>query len=205
MNKINKRIFDLLESEKISYVDLSAKTGISKSAIQRYATGETEKIPIDRIKLIANALEVDPSYIMGWDSNKEVKKAIVKIPVLGKVQAGIPTEVVENIIDYEEISQEMSKQGEFFGLQIKGDSMQPRMLEGDIVIVRKQPSVDSGDIAVVLVNGSEATIKRLVRHENGISLIALNQAYPPRFYTNKEIEELPISVLGKVVELRGKF
>lgn len=129
----------------------------------------------------------------------------VKIPVLGVVRAGIPIEAEENIIDYEEISQSMAATGEFFALQIKGDSMEPRITEGDVVIVRKQSSVDNGEIAVVLVNGNEATVKKFYKTDNGIKLISTNAKYDPFFFTPAEVNSLPVAVIGKVVELRAKF
>lgn len=130
----------------------------------------------------------------------------VKIPVLGKVVAGVPFEAVEEILDYEEITPELAATGEFFALQIRGRSMEPRMLEGDVVIVRRQSDVDSGDIAIVLVNGDEATVKRVSKSDRGITLIATNpNVYEPHFYSSEEIEALPVQILGKVVELRGKF
>lgn len=119
--------------------------------------------------------------------------------------AGIPIDAVEEIIDYEEISEDMARQGDFFALQVKGDSMEPRIVDGDVVIVRKQEDVDSGDIAIVLVNGDEATIKKVQKFDGGINLVPTNSAYPVLTYTNKEIEQLPVRVIGKVVELRAKF
>lgn len=136
---------------------------------------------------------------------RQSRKIGIKIPVLGYVRAGMPMEAVEEIIDYEEISEEMARQGEYFGLQIKGDSMEPRIKEGDVVIVRKQSDVISGDIAVVMVNGEDATVKKIVKHENGISLLPFNQAYAPLFYTQDEAVSLPVEIIGRVVELRGKF
>lgn len=130
----------------------------------------------------------------------------IKIPVLGTVVAGLPIEAVQNIIDYEDITPALAAQGEFFALQIKGQSMEPRICEGDVVIVRKQEDVESGDVAIVLVNGNEATVKRVKKTPEGITLIANNVAvYTPQFYSNKEIEELPVRIIGKVVELRGKL
>lgn len=129
----------------------------------------------------------------------------VKIPVLGCVQAGIPSEAVENILDYEEISPEMASQGEFFALKVRGNSMEPRFSPGDVVIVRRQPTVESGEIGVVLVNGDCATVKKVVRYPGGISLVAFNPTYDPMYFSNEEIESLPVSILGKVVELRAKF
>ena len=95
--------------------------------------------------------------------------------------------------------------GEYFGLQIKGHSMEPKISDGDIVIVRRQPDVDSGDIAVVLVNGDDATVKKVKKSPQGVTLIPSNPAYEPMYYTNAEIESLPVQILGRVVELRAKF
>jgi repressor LexA len=84
--------------------------------------------------------------------------------------------------------------------------MEPRFIEGDIVIVKKQPDIESGDIAVVLVNGEEATLKKVIKQQNGIMLVASNQdVYQPTFYSNEAIENLPVEIIGKVVELRGKY
>lgn len=129
----------------------------------------------------------------------------IKIPVLGRVAAGIPLEAVEDIVDYEEITPEMAASGEHFGLNIQGDSMAPRICSGDVVIVRKQESVENGDVAVVLINGQDATVKRFYATEHGIKLVAANPAYEPMFFSPEEIRSLPVTVIGRVVELRGKF
>lgn len=99
----------------------------------------------------------------------------------------------------------MAKTGEFFGLQIHGDSMEPRMCEGDVVIVRKQEDAESGDIVIAMVNGDDATCKRLRKYRDGIELISNNPSYEPMFFSNQEIQEKPVRIIGKVVELRGKF
>lgn len=142
--------------------------------------------------------------IVDFIQNKLSRK-VVTINVLGSVAAGIPIEAIEDIVDTEEITSEIAKTGEFFGLRIKGDSMSPRILDGDTVIIRKQNDVESGDIAIVLINNNEATCKKLTKHENGVTLSAYNPAYEPIFFSNKEIKDLPVIVIGKVVELRGKF
>ena len=129
----------------------------------------------------------------------------VWIPVLGRVAAGIPIEALENIEDYEEISMDMAMRGEHFALRISGDSMEPRILDGDVVIVKRQDVCNTGDIAVVLVNGSDATVKRIKKEPEGLILIPNNAAYEPMFYSNEQIESLPVRVLGKVVELRRKL
>lgn len=127
------------------------------------------------------------------------------IPVVGTVVAGIPIEAIEDIIDWEEISLKMSKTGEFFGLKIKGDSMSPRIIEGDVVIVRQQSSAESGDVVIAKVSNEDATCKKLVKHENGISLVSYNSAYEPMYFSNEDVINKPVVIVGKVVELRGKF
>lgn len=129
----------------------------------------------------------------------------VKIPVLGRVAAGIPIDAIREIIDYEEITEAMSMTGEYFGLRIKGDSMLPRIAEGDVVIVRCQPDAESGQVVIAQVNGNTATCKKLVKHNNGISLVSFNSEYEPMYFSNEEIEKLPVTIIGKAVENRQKY
>jgi repressor LexA len=129
----------------------------------------------------------------------------VRIPVYGNVAAGIPIEAITDIEDYEEISQDMAAKGEYAALRIHGDSMEPRMTDGDVVIVRLQETIESGETAIVMVNGSDATCKKIMRTDEGIMLLSTNAKYSPMFYSNKQIEEIPVRIWGKVVELRAKF
>ena len=129
----------------------------------------------------------------------------IRIPVLGRVAAGIPIDAIEEVIDWEDISVNEVGNGEYFGLQIQGQSMEPKISDGDVVIVRRQPDVDSGDIAIVLVNGNDATVKRIKKSPQGVTLIPSNPAYEPIYYSNEEVESLPVTILGKVVELRAKL
>lgn len=137
-------------------------------------------------------------------ASSNTKKGVV-IPVLGFVAAGIPIEAIEDVIDTEEIPQEMAATGKFFGLKIKGNSMEPRIKDGDIVIVRQQEDAESGDIVIACVNGDEATCKRLRKYKDGIELISNNPSYEPMFFSNKEIAERPVTILGRVVELSAKL
>ena len=207
---IGQRIKKLRETLDLTQEAVAKQVGCATQTIFKYENEIVTNIPLDKIEKIATALQTTPAYLMGWegqdnalDGGKKTKG--VWIPVLGKVQAGVPMEAIEDIIDYEEIDADMAKSGEHFALQIKGASMEPRFAEGDVVIVRKQPVVENGDIAVVMVNGDEATIKKFYRESNGIKLIPTNPAYDIMFYTPYEVDNLPVTILGKVVELRAKF
>lgn len=181
--------------------DLSKLFDVPYTTLCDWINGKTYP-RIDKIELMARHWGVEKADLVEPPRQKKNKFII---PVLGKVVAGYPIEAVENIIDYEEISETMARQGEFFALRIQGDSMQPKFSEGDVVIVRKQESVDNGDVAIIMVNGDEATIKKIQRFDGGINLIPTNPAYNIITYTNKEIIDLPVKCLGKVVELRAKF
>lgn len=163
------------------------------------SAGKVQKIA-DYFGIGKSDLLDDKTSLLG-----KTKTIGITIKVLGRVAAGLPIEAVENIIDTEEISEEMAKTGEFFGLQIHGDSMEPRMYEGDVVIVRKQDDAESGDIVIAMVNGNDATCKRLTKYAKGITLSSLNAKYEPMIYSNEEILQKPVRILGKVVELRGKL
>ena len=128
-----------------------------------------------------------------------------RVQVLGVVPAGIPLEAIEEVLDYEEITEEMSRSGKYIALKIRGDSMIPDIKNGDVVIVRLQPDVESGETAIVMVNGDDATCKKVIKHPSGITLAANNPAYEPRYFTSEEISSTPVRILGKVVELRRKF
>lgn len=192
--------------------ELAQKLGLQKSAIAKYENGRVENIKRSVIGEMAKVLECSPAYLMGWDNNispissrsKEKKKGVT-INVLGRVAAGIPIEAIEDIIDTEEITAKMAATGEFFGLQIHGNSMEPRMHDGDVVIVRQQDDAETGDIVIATVNGNEATCKRLRKYKEGIELIANNPSYDPIYFSNEEIISKPVRIIGKVVELRGKF
>lgn len=199
--EINEKLKNKRKDLGLTMLEVAQKVGVSEATVSRWESGDIANMRRDKIVLLANALNVPPSFIM--DSESESNGLV--IPVLGTVVAGIPLEAIEEIIDYEEITQEMANRGEHFALQIKGDSMEPKFSEGDVVIVRKQSDVDNGDIAVILVNGNEATVKKIKKRPDGIMLVPTNLNYDVMFYNNDEIEKLPVSIIGKVVELRAKF
>ena len=159
---------------------------------------------IDKIELMANYFGISKADLVEKRNSAPAKNGVT-INVLGCVAAGIPIDCVEEIIDTEEITQDMASTGEFFGLQIHGDSMEPRMKDGDVVIVRQQDDAETDNIVIAVVNGNEATCKRLKKYAEGIALISTNPSYEPMYFSNKEIAEKPVRIIGVVKELRAKF
>lgn len=166
----------------ISQNQLAKRAGVSQAGLS--AIESTTKSPnVDTLERIANALHIPLQELLAPACPEREEGCDRRwIPVLGTVQAGIPAESLENILDYEEIDDALASTGEFFALQVRGDSMEPKFSQG-----------------------AEATIKRLKKRLEGILLIANNPAYEPMFFSNREIQELPVRVIGKVVELRAKF
>ena len=205
------RLKQLRNEKKINQRELANFLKVAPSTISMYESGQREP-NFEVLESIADFFNVDLNYLLG-KSDKTTKLMIedsqppqgLKIPVLGTVAAGIPISAVEDILDYEEVPQSWENQGEFFGLRIKGDSMQPKMDDGDVVIVRQQSDANSGDTVIALVNGDDATCKKLQKTDNGIMLVSTNPNYLPMFFTKEEIVTKPVVILGKVVELRQKY
>ena len=202
------RIEQRLNELGIKRSKMLADLGIPSST---FSTWKKKDAAPDRKYLVAlsDYLGLSTDYILTGEK-EDIKKIKlddepVQIRVLGKVAAGVPIEAVEDVIGEETISKKMAETGDYFGLRISGDSMEPSIHHGSIVIVRQQDDVENGDIAIVIVNGEDATCKKIEKFENGIMLVPINKAYEEKFYTNEEIEKLPVRIIGKVVESRTKF
>lgn len=220
ISSTSERLLQIMNNRHLKQVDILRLAApfceendikLNRNDLSQYVNGKVEPRQ-SKLYILGQALKVNEAWLMGYDVPMHQKGIVepnsssqIKVPVLGTVRAGLPMEAVENILDYEEISEDMARQGDYFALQIKGDSMEPRIKEGDVVIVRKQPDVESGDVAIVLVNGDEATIKKVQKFSGGINLVPSNPAYEVKTYSNVDIESLPVSIIGKVVELRAKF
>lgn len=195
-------LLNLRKNKGVTQKDISDYLGISRQAYANYEAGNRAP-DFQTLKKLSAYFSVSVDYLLGNETI--ANKSGVRIPVYGSVAAGIPIEAITDIEDYEEITEDMASTGEFAALKIKGRSMEPRFTEGDVVIVRLQNTIESGDIAVVIVNGDEATCKKIKKTPEGVMLISTNPDFEPMFYTNKEIEEKPVRIWGKVVELRAKF
>ena len=193
----------LMEKHGKDRNDICRDLGFKYTTFTDWINGNTYP-RIDKIELMANYFNVSKSELVEAHTDSQQSKAVV-IPVIGRVAAGIPLTAAEYIIDTEEISQAMAADGEYFGLQVKGDSMEPKISNGDVVIVRKQSDADDGDLVIALVNGDDAVVKRLKKYKDGIALISSNPIYEPMFFSKSEIEEKPVEIIGKVKELRAQF
>ncbi len=178
--------------EKAGYIDLIQDENNAKDFY--YNINDNNSDNVDKLVVSENII---PYY--KYSTNSAV------VFVYGSIPAGIPMECIEDIIDTEEISEDMLRGGkQFFGLRVKGNSMEPDYLDGDTLILEKSDDCESGDDCVVMVNGNDGTFKRVFKNENGIILQPLNSNYTPLSYTNEQIENLPVKIVGIVTEIRRR-
>lgn len=204
VNYIN-RIKSLRLAAGMKQSDLARRLNVGQTTISNWENGISEPDQNSLRKIIA-VFDVTADYILGLSSGiSKGEHSGVKIPVLGSVPAGIPIEAVQDILDYEEISPELAATGEYFALQIKGDSMAPDIKSGDIAIVRVQEKAENGQVVVVMVNGDEATVKRIKFLAEGLMLLPNNPAYEPVVFTVEDIVNKPMRIIGRVVEVRRKY
>lgn len=194
----------------LSQAELGKALGVAQNTVSAWEKGARQPDSF-MLKALADFFNVSTDTILGYTNANisvvPVEKSVVSINVYGTIPAGVPVEAIEDIIDTEQIPAEWLSGGkEYFALKVKGDSMYPVYLDGDIVIVRKQTTCRTGDDCVVYVNGFDATLKRVKLHDDGgIEIVPLNTNYAPRTYSRAEAEQLPISIGGVVVELRRKI
>lgn len=199
---MGERIKMLREQRGITQSELAEICKVSDKAVSTWENGRN--IPrMGAIQRMADYFGIPKSAII---ENIAPPVNAIRIPVLGNIPAGIPLSAVEDIEGWEELSPDMLRGGkEYFALAIKGDSMMPEYRDGDVLILRKQDSCETGDDCAVMVNGDDATFKRVRRSEKGITLQPLNPAYDPIFFSNEEIMSLPVRIIGVVVEIRRKI
>lgn len=196
MNNMGEQIKKRRIEMGFTQEELGEKLGLQKSAIAKYENGRVENIKRSVIKKMSEVLNCSPSYLLGLETATHAQR----IPVYGRVAAGIPIEAIENISDWEEIP--ASWQGKYSGLKVKGDSMVPMIQDGDVLIVKNQNDAESGDIVIALINGEDATVKKLLKQGDGIVLQPLNPAYEPKYFSKENQEAIPVTIWGKVIEIR---
>ncbi len=183
---------------------LSNIVGVSDATLQRYESGVIKTIKPDTLLKLATALNCyDIMYILGFETPGFVSyDAKGSIPILGTVSAGLPIYAQEN---YDGYTCSDIQGDDLYALKVRGDSMNAAGInQGDILIFRKQPVVENGEIAVVMVNGDEATVKKFYRNGNQITLFpqSNNPVHQPQIY---DISDTDIQIIGKVVESKTRF
>ena len=209
---LGEKIKFLRKSKRMSLEQLAELIGTSRQTVHRYENGVITNIPHDKIEALARALDISPASLMGWDNESEISSfnnitnlnsvKTKKLPLLGNVACGEPIFASEEQDYYATVGADM---GADFCLKAKGDSMiNARIFDGDTLFVKKQDSVDDGEIAVVLID-DEATVKRVYfDRENGIlTLIPENPTYKPMRYTGSKLNS--IRILGKVISGQYKI
>lgn len=204
-----------MEDKGISRKEFCKRLGLAYSTVTDWLNAE--KYPrIDKIEMMANFFGISKADLVEPHAAaptpaqlhaQKITRYTYRIPVVGRVAAGQPILAQEEIIDYEYIDERLHRGGnQYFGLIVKGASMEPTIHDGDTIIVRVQESVENGQIAVVLVDGEDATVKEVKESEEGLTLIGHNVAvYTPHFYSREEVERLPVRIIGRVIQSISKF
>jgi repressor LexA len=209
-----ERLQEALQIRNMKPVELHEKTNISESLISKYLSGNA--IARQRkIALISEALNVNPVWLMGYDvpmEDHEIESNVFpisdipkKVPVVGKISAGLPILATENIEGYEFAPSSQIKEGyTYFYLRVQGDSMNLKFNEGDIVLVQKQDDLENNEIGVILVNGFDATVKKY-RKENGLVILEPMSTNPENTVQIYNPKDISIKVIGKVISYQGKI
>ena len=195
MSKYNKefgdRLFNIRKERGLTMNELGKLVGLHESTVKRYENGEIKTLDIEKVKEFARALNVSEIYLMGWQENKSTSKAI---PLVGTIAAGTPILAQDNIERHFYLDSSIKAD---FALRIKGDSMiNVGINEGDIVFIRQQPDIENGEIGAVQIQDieCEATLKRVYKDNNSITLVSENPKYPPKILTSGNVR-----ILGKLV------
>lgn len=211
LNDIRNRISQKKTELNLSYQDMSDKTGLSKSTLQRYITGDIRNLGLDKLEILAKALDVTPSYLMGWeDENEEpilenipgiiLPVKMKKIPILGTIACGEPIFAEENYEGYFMLDTNLPVAD--FVLKAKGDSMiDADIYEGDLVFFRRKSDVENGSIAAVIIE-DEATLKKVYKNESNLILQPCNSNYAPIVLS--EDDHKNIRILGEMVGVYSK-
>lgn len=203
----------LRKEARLSQAELSALLGVHQTAVSQWECGRTQP-DVRSLKKLAALYSVPLEALLGGAADpsadpekydairSRVRAESRRVPILGSVQAGVPVSAVEDVVGYVALDEDGPEGEEFFALRVRGSSMEPRFMEGDVVIVRRQDDAENGDVVVAL-DGDDATIKQLKKLPDGVMLLPFNREFDPLVFTRADAENLRI--LGKVVELRAKL
>lgn len=197
-----ERLRMIREQRNLSQKSVADYLGITSQAYGYYERGERSP-GAENLRKLANYFDVTVDYLLGRDLVQNESNHL--IPLLGTVPAGVPIEAIEDVEEYIDMYPRFVKHGELFALRVQGDSMEPDIRDGDIAIIEKQEFIENGGIAVIRVNGQDATLKKVKLLETGLMLIPTNPAYDPVFFDAGQIATLPVTIIGKVIEIRRRL
>lgn len=202
------RLTELMREHKLTQQKLGQQLGISQSIISDYLRGKKQpgRGVLEHLGVIFGVsmdylIGTSPHRAVGGMSDAQSVGMVVQLPIYGSIRARSSKMADDQIIGYEPVPMEDIRGGDYFYLQVAGDSMKDaHIIDGSLVLVRRQHRVDSGDIAVVLVNDEAATVKRVQLMDGQVMLIPANPAETPTIYRARGV-----GILGKVVEVKIKL
>lgn len=205
---VGDRIRQIRELCGLSQVELADAIGTTKQNLYKYENNIITNIPSDKIERIAAVCRVSPAYLMGWAEKSEIELVsspqIKQVPVIGRVAAGLQCFADMQIEEYAPCDASLLHTGyDYVYLRVTGDSMEPELHEGDKVLVQVRDTVESGDYAVVIVDGDDGLVKKVEYTKTQLTLISENPYYPPRRFQRDEMNR--VRIFGKVVGLSRSF
>ena len=206
------------KEHNMSMDDFAKASGMSKTYVwmlEKNINSKTGKAIVPTVEFIQKAakgmlMDFDELFDIVSDTVKTqlddtvIGKKAVSVPVFSRMTAGTSISTIDNIRNYEEISEKLARTGKFFALKIKDNSMEPKIENSAIVIARQQEDAESGDIVIAHVNGEDAICKKLIKSKNVLCLMSLNPAYDPMIFSDEDVKKTPVKIIGKVVEIRIK-
>lgn len=214
LKEMGEYLKSLREKKDLSTRDVSDLAKVSNSYLSLVENGHrrASAVILKKLAPVYNVNYLDLYVKAGYADLAEYEKQQqlltplsnqITIPTLGTVKAGYDYLAQENIVGYESIDNVSDKEN-YYALKVAGDSMEPLFSDGDIAIVHKQDDFVSGNTCIILINGDEATVKKVIKKNDGIDLIAMNPYYPVKHFTKEEMEKIPVEIIGKVIESRKR-
>lgn len=184
------------QKNSLTFEELGQAAGVSKTTASRWESGDIKRLSPENKAKLSQLFDID---VDDYLSNHFFK------PVLGEVKAGYDMFASQNILGYEEVTKREADQGDYY-LKVKGNSMiGSRIYDGDLIYVQSTHSVENGEIAVVLINGDEATVKKVQRKDELFILEATNPDVENRYFSPLDIAELPVQIIGRVLKVNFKL
>lgn len=208
---IGERIKMLRTQQGLTLEEVGTRVGVGKSTVRKWESGQIANMRRDKIALLAKALNVTPTYLMGWKEEAAPARPVVPdaipytpmplVRVAGAVRCGPGGLAIEEDLGYERADVPSPK--DYIYLRATGDSMAPQICEGDLALVHLQPDVESGELAVVVIDGEEGMLKRVIKREGALILQSFNASVEPRIVVGEALND--VMIVGKVVQTVRKW